>query len=120
MFQIGNIEQINLANNKETLYNNFNESESGYNEQNNGQTIGRNDETTRLYEESKPQQDREYSWEEYNRWEQSVKPIEINKQAAEEFGLNKIIDHENFESDILHNENTRDILSDIIESFIII
>ncbi len=52
-----NTEQINnIANNQETLYNNAKESESGYNERNNGQTIGRNDETTRLYEESKPQQ----------------------------------------------------------------
>lgn len=119
MFQSGNIEQINLANNKETLYNNFNESESGYNEQNNGRTIERNDGTSRLFEESTEKQ-REYSWDEYNKWEESIKPIEISKQAAEEFGLNKMIDHENFESDILHNENTRDILSDIIESFIII
>ena len=162
--QNGNTEQINnIANNQETLYNKVKESESGYNERNNGQTIGRNDETTRLYEESQSQQNREYSWEEYNKWEQSVKPIEtskltdsqkksveyakkeynknvvlynendndntysggaskevkgkitISKQAAEEFGLNKIIDHENLESDILHNENTRDILSDVIE-----
>lgn len=162
MAQNENIEQ-NIANKQERLYNNFNESESGYNERNNGQTIGRNDETTRLYKESEPQQTREYSWEEYNKWEQSVKPIETNKltdsqkksveyakkeynkdvvlynenendntysggaskevkgkitiskQSAEEFGLNKIIDHENLESDILHNENTRDILSDVIE-----
>lgn len=159
-----NMGQINnIANNQETLYNNTKESESGYNERNNGQTFGRNDETTRIYEKNEPQQTREYSWEEYNKWEKSVKPIEtskltdsqrksveyakkeynkdivlydenensntysggaskevkgkitISKQAAEEFGLNKIIDHENLESDILHNENTRDILSDVIE-----
>lgn len=153
----------NIENNNKTLYNNFNESESGINEQYNGQFIKRNDETTRIYEKSESKQNREYSWEEYNEWEKSIKPIEINKlteseiksveyakteynkdvvlydetennntysggaskenknkitiskQSAEEFGLNRIIEHENLESDILHNENTRDILSDVIE-----
>lgn len=155
--------KTDIENNQETLYNNSNGTESDLSERNNGQVIGRNDETTRIYEKSESQQTREYSWEEYNKWEQSIKPIETNKltdgekksveyakveynkdvilydenennntysggasketkgkitiskQSAEEFGLNRIIDHENLESDILHDENTRDILSDVIE-----
>ena len=152
-----------IANDKETLYNNSKESESDYNERHNGQTFGRYDETTGLYEENKHKQIRKYNWEEYDKWEKSIRPIEtdkltnkqresieyarkeynkdvvlydekindntysggaskeekgkiiISQQAAEEFGLNKIIDHENVESDILHNEKVRDILSGVIE-----
>ena len=73
----------NIENNTESLYNNSNE-ESGINERNNGQIIGRNDEKTRIYEEQKQQQNREYTWEEYNKWEESIKPIKTNELTSKE------------------------------------
>lgn len=148
----------NIANNQQSLYNNSNESESDIN----GYKRDTVERGNRVYEEQKQQQNREYTWEEYNKWEQSIKPIETNqlnnneqesinkakseynkdvvlydannndntysggasqqtknkitisRQSAKEFGLNKMIDHENVESDILHNDSARDILSPVI------
>lgn len=41
--------------------------------------------------------------------------ITISKQKAEVFGLDNMIEHETVESDILHNDEARDILSPIID-----
>lgn len=151
-----NIMIDNVANKQETLYN-INESESGINERNiEGYSIeGRN----RLYEESTK---REYSREEYEEWEQSIKPINeneltytekeqiskakkehnkevvlfdentnnnkysagasintsnrinISRQQSEYFGLGNMIEHENVESDIIHNDVANDILTPLI------
>ena len=151
-------EKIDIANNQETLYNN-NESESEINGFK-GDTIERGN---RIYEKQKNNQNRKYNWEEYNKWEQSIRPITeksltneernsinkakqehnkdivlydeknnentysggasknvankitISKQKAEMFGLDNMISHEIVESDILHNEQAKDILSPIID-----
>lgn len=156
-------QEQNVANNQNVLYNNSNESESDINERNiEGHTIERGN---GIYEKSESQQvkNREYNWDEYNKWEQSIKPvtesnltseekqsinqakqehnkdvvlydendndntysggasrdtknkITISRQQAETFGLDKMIYHENVESDIIHNDTARDILSPIVE-----
>lgn len=74
----------NLANNRETLYNNT-ESEGGIN----GRINQRDDGASRIFEESTKEQ-REYSWDEYNKWEQSIQPIEeANITDKERKSINK-------------------------------
>lgn len=77
------LQENNLANNQQTLYNINNESESDIN----GQINQRNDGTSRLFEESTEKQ-REYSWDEYNKWEESIKPTE-NITNKEQQSINK-------------------------------
>ena len=137
------------------MYNNT-ESEGGIS----GRINQRDDGASRIFEESTKEQ-REYSWDEYNKWEQSIKPISndnvtieekqaiekaktehnkdvllynenennnkysagaskttkdkiiISRQQAEVFGLEKMIEHETVESDIIHNEMARDILEPV-------
>lgn len=150
----------NIENKQNLVYNVNSESEDGVNDGYKRDIIERGN---RLHEEHEQQQNRQYSWEEYNKWEQSIKPIETNKltnderqsinrakteynkdvylydenvndntysggasqiiegkitisrQSAEQFGLNNMIEHENIESDILHNDKARDILSPVID-----
>ena len=151
-----------LVNNQEISYNN-NESEVDVNGKT--QNIEGNDTTgwTREIEE-RSTNSREYTWEEYNKWEQNLKSISkeqltenerqsiekakleynkdvylydendnnntysggasaniknrinISRQEAEVTGLNYMIDHENVESDIMHNETANDILDRIIDT----
>lgn len=66
-----NTENNTVENNQNSLYNINNESESDIN----GRINQRNDGTSRLFKESTEKQ-REYSWDEYNKWEESIKPTE--------------------------------------------
>ena len=153
--------QNSVDNNTDLMYNNL-ESESDINEGDiKGYTIQGRD---RIYEEA--QNNRQYNWGEYTKWEQSIKPIPteqfteterqivsnskleynkdvvvydennndttysggasraikdkimISRQQAEIFGLDSMIDHENVESDIMHNETANDILSPIVDFII--
>ena len=153
--------QNSVDNNTDLMYNNL-ESESDINEGDiKGYTIQGRD---RIYEET--QNNRQYNWGEYTKWEQSIKPIPteqfteterqivsnskleynkdvvvydennndttysggasraikdkimISRQQAEIFGLDSMIDHENVESDIMHNETANDILSPIVDFII--
>lgn len=96
------LQQRNLANNGQTVYNNT-ESEGEINGRNNQ----RDDATSRIFEESTKEQ-REYSWDEYNKWEQSIKPIEeANITDKERETINKSKSEHN--KDIyLFDENNND------------
>lgn len=92
-----------VENNQDSLYNNANESESDID----GRINQGNDGTSRLFKESSKEQ-RDYSWEEYNKWEQSIKPIETNKLTNNERqSINKAKSEHN--KDIfLYDENNND------------
>lgn len=160
---INNVSKDNIANNTQTMYNNSNESESGINGNIERHIVeGRNG----IYEKQERKLDREYTWEEYNKWEQSIKTIRteeyteserksikyanseynktvalyneeendntysggasknikgritISRQKAELYGLDRMIAHENVESDILHNEQANDILTPVVDIII--
>ena len=91
----------NIENNQNSLYNINNESESDIN----GQINQRNDGTSRLFEESTEKQ-REYSWDEYNKWEESIKPTE-NITNKEQQSINKSKSEHNKDV-FLYDENDND------------
>ena len=78
-----NTENNTVENNQNSLYNINIESESDIN----GRINQRNDGTSRLFKESTEKQ-REYSWDEYNKWEESIKPTE-NITNKEQQSINK-------------------------------
>lgn len=90
-----------VENNQNSLYNINNESESDIN----GQINQRNDGTSRLFEESTEKQ-REYSWDEYNKWEESIKPTE-NITNKEQQSINKSKSEHNKDV-FLYDENDND------------
>ena len=84
MAQNKNIEQINtIENNQQTLYNN-NESESGINGeiQRFQRLSGQFD--TRLQQKNQSQQTKRYTRQEYEQWEQSIRPINENNITSEQ------------------------------------
>lgn len=100
--QIAVFNPNNIENNSKTVYNNT-ESEGGID----GRINQGNDEPSRIFEEGTKEQ-REYSWDEYNKWEQSIKPIEkANITDKEQKSINKSkIEHN---KDIyLFDENNND------------
>lgn len=104
MVQNGLSEQMNnsIANSQKTLYNNI-ESESGIN----GRINQRNDGTSRLFKESTKNQ-RQYDWNEYNKWEQSIKPISkenITNKEQQSISKSKI---EHNKDIFIFNENNND------------
>ena len=79
----------NIANNQETLYNNSNESESGID----GQIQrGRMEELSgqygaRLQQEEQQQNNRQYTKQEYEQWENSIAPTEESKLTNEQIKI---------------------------------
>lgn len=90
-----------VENSQNSLYNINNESESDIN----GQINQRNDGTSRLFKESTENQ-REYSWDEYNKWEESIKPTE-NITNEEQQSINKSKSEHNKDV-FLYDENDND------------
>lgn len=90
-----------VENSQNSLYNINNESESDIN----GQINQRNDGTSRLFKESTENQ-REYSWDEYNKWEASIKPTE-NITNKEQQSINKSKSEHNKDV-FLYDENDND------------
>lgn len=90
-----------VENSQNSLYNINNESESDIN----GQINQRNDRTSRLFKESTENQ-REYSWDEYNKWEESIKPTE-NITDEEQQSINKSKSEHNKDV-FLYDENDND------------
>lgn len=91
-----------LENNKNSLYNNV-ESESDIN----GRIDQRDVEESRLYEESS-KEDREYNWDEYNKWEQSIKPIPKQNLTRQEQQSIDRCKRENNKDVFLFDENIND------------
>ena len=96
-----NTENNTVENNQNSLYNINNESESDIN----GRINQRNDGTSRLFKESTEKQ-REYSWDEYNKWEESIKPTE-NITNKEQQSINKSKSEHNKDV-FLYDENDND------------
>ena len=86
MPQNENMGQINLANNKETLYNNFNESESGLNgkiQRGRMELLSRQYDTG-VQQNSEQQQNRQYTRQEYEQWERRITPTEESNLTSEQ------------------------------------
>ncbi len=93
-----------IESNQEMLYNNSNESESDIN----GYTRNINERGNGIYKKQENQTNREYSWEEYNKWEESIKPISESILTDNEKQSISRAKSEHNKDIVIYNENDND------------
>lgn len=102
----GSLLKANVANNQQSLYN-TNGSESDVNgEIRQRGMLESNRSMARLYEDSMQQEEREYTRAEYERWEQSIKPIEENNITNEQKSIRDIFKRQYGKDIVFFDGNT--------------